>query len=756
MGWRKHLKGGWIFEERHRVALVRLVFVAASMSFAFPAVALSSLPDARVYEQVSPIEKEGYAAVRPGGHDPFTVAIDGEAVAFGSPGTFAGAQSDEGYNAYLARRQADGWVTVPDSIPTTNGHVSSSTEDFAPDLEKSLAFIKMSPNFGRDAEATEAGFALYEPGGDYAELPAGGLKAVTTNPGAEQVINAGGGRLSSDLSHVVFTEVLGTLLPEDTMLEEAQLYAISGVNGSDSHLELIGVDSEDKVLDPYCAVNLGGVGSTFNSIAADGSEIFFTTDVVPSEEKSCSKPATNPEEVFVRLNGEKTIEVSRPPGSPECGLTHMCTGANRNSAMFQGASSDGTRAYFTTSASLVTEDKDMQNDLYMVEIDKEVGKVTVSDPIQVSRDSNVGEAADVQGVVRISDDGSRIYFVARGVLAGANAEGRAAVENADNLYVYNAISHTTVFVADLCSGQDESGSVVDVTNCPSSESDEGLWRREDAREAQATPANGQVLVFSSYGQLTSDDTDSAKDVYRYDTSQGLQRISVGDEGYDSNGNNSMFDAQIARPDFGDGTLVGQDEMRTRAVTENGSEVVFTSAEPLAPGAINGKTNVYEWQNGNVALISSGTSPEADDEPVITPSGHDIFFDTVSGLVPSDTDGLRDVYDARVGGGFPLTSVPPAGCSPASCAPSGNLPPVLAAPGSLGPATGENSPETAVKPKTLTRAQKLTKALRACAKLSKRRRQHCITEAKRTYGGSHTSKKPKSTVRSSSTAGGKKG
>ena len=33
-------------------------------------------------------------------------------------------------------------------------------------------------------------------------------------------------------------------------------------------------------------------------------------------------------------------------------------------------------------------------------------------------------------------DGSHVYFVARGVLAGVNGEGGSPVEGAENLYVY--------------------------------------------------------------------------------------------------------------------------------------------------------------------------------------------------------------------------------------------------------------------------------------------------------------------------------
>ncbi len=56
----------------------------------------------------------------------------------------------------------------------------------------------------------------------------------------------------------------------------------------------------------------------------------------------------------------------------------------------------------------------------------------------------------MQGVVRISEDGSHVYFVARGVLASnANAEGQTAVQGADNLYVSDTGAHETRFVGEL-------------------------------------------------------------------------------------------------------------------------------------------------------------------------------------------------------------------------------------------------------------------------------------------------------------------
>lgn len=103
-----------------------------------------------------------------------------------------------------------------------------------------------------------------------------------------------------------------------------------------------------------------------------------------------------------------------------------------------------------------------------------------------------------------------------------------------------------------------------------------------------------------------------------------------------------------------------------SVTNDGAKVVFTSPLGLTPQALNGRCvreeageckeyaqNVYEYFNGEVSLISDGRAAPAR-EPLglsgIDGSGHDIFFTTMSELIPQDTDQVPDLYDAREGGG----------------------------------------------------------------------------------------------------------
>ena len=421
--------------------------------------------------------------------------------------------------------------------------------------------------------------------------------------------------------------------------------------------------------------------------------------------------------LYVRVDGSETVQLS-------------------GSALFQGASRDGSRVFFSEGG-----------DLYEDEI--EAGEVT----------AHVLVAEGVRGVTRISEDGSRVYFVSGEVLTSSkNGLAQEAVAGADNMYVYDTLTKEMKFVAELCSGMGLSGSVSGVGECPGAGSDAQLWQREDERPAQASGCveegagacePGRYLAFDTYAQLISSgpeaDSDTAVDVYRYDALTGLiRRVSVGVEGYDHNGNDDAFPATIVSPKFFVGSLKAQYELGDRAISERGT-VVFTTQGPLSLDAVNDLQNVYVWHEGggvgSVGMVSSGSSVTSDENPVIDVSGGDVFFQTTAGLVPQDTDGLDDVYDARIDGGFPVALVQAGGCTGAACQGPPSTPQLLAAPASatfsgLGNPSSPG-PEPVVKKKSvvkpLTNAQKLAVALRACKKEAKGRRKGCESRARKRYG-----------------------
>lgn len=132
---------------------------------------------------------------------------------------------------------------------------------------------------------------------------------------------------------------------------------------------------------------------------------------------------------------------------------------------------------------------------------------------------------------------------------------------------------------------------------------------------------------------------------------------------------------------GDATLPGAEpngsaplSYKPRALSANGQRLFFESSDKLVLQDTNEDHDVYEWEaNGEgdcahapgcLNLISSGRSPEGASFLDASADGQDAYFLTDGSLVSSDP-GSIDVYDARVGGGFP-EAVKPIPCVADAC------------------------------------------------------------------------------------------
>jgi hypothetical protein len=709
----------------------------------------SALNPERHYEMVSPVFKGGFGASEIG-----AVSADGNAVGYTSAGAFNGAPSGGVLSMdYLARRGAGGWSSVPLMTPTSL-LPEQGVKDMSPGLD--LVLQTGSPGANSQSSLLEKTSLLLHP----TSLPdtAAGWEVVAELEAVDKKEEGGINYVQSsvDFCHV-FLYSRGVLLAEAS---GGQLYEIDrGCGSAPASVALVGLNNKEKLISGGCRAEAGieelaegdeggqTKSNLFNAISSDGSEVFFTgcTGGTVTE-------GTPQHQLFLRLGGSRTLEVSRPlePGrsfggcAPEVLPGEVvpgevpCQGAlTRASADFTGASRDGSKVYFKTSAPLTATDTDASRDIYLATIGCPAGKPEcqaaareVTSLTQVSRDPN-GGAAEVRGVVRVAPDGQRAYFVAGGDLLSSGQ--RQALEGkgrpvphpgAENLYVYDASAGTTAFVGDLCSGKETSGTVEDI-RCPSTEADTLLWSGGggNAGESQTAGSDGRFLVFASYAQLARDDTNVAKDVYRYDAETGaLERVSTGEDGFDANGNgtNGGLGAQIAEGHYGgngggaSGVLL-QYEMNNRAISEDGSRIVFSSAEPLSPAATNGLVNAYEWHaapdggEGTVSLVSPGNDQQPINFLVMSPSGADIFFVTATGLVPQDTDNDGDVYDARLGGGFSQAPAERRPCEGDACQGPLTNPAPLLVPGSVAQEPGGNfaapAPAATVKAKTIPKCSR---------------------------------------------------
>jgi hypothetical protein len=87
-----------------------------------------------------------------------------------------------------------------------------------------------------------------------------------------------------------------------------------------------------------------------------------------------------------------------------------------------------------------------------------------------------------------------------------------------------------------------------------------------------------------------------------------------------------------------------------------------------------------WAGGG-ALISSGTSADVSAFAGASEDGRDAFFFTRDRLAPLDSDENRDVYDARIGGGFAASREGAGSCSDEECQGQTNPPPAAVPPAS---------------------------------------------------------------------------
>jgi hypothetical protein len=457
--------------------------------------------------------------------------------------------------------------------------------------------------------------------------------------------------------------------------------------------------------------------------------VFFTA--VPNGEQL---PAGQKTTVYARVDGEKTVAVSNPSPSECTGCSLAAKPAQK--AAFQGASADGSKVFFTTAQPLLTSDTDTTNNLYEYEFP------TATEPsrlVEVSKVPTPGAEANVLGVLRNSPDGSHIYFVASGVLTNeTNAEGNPAIAGQPNLYGYDTLTKETKFVATLSAATDNRSCQVASALEPC-ELWGGLTGRDKRRSAQTTP-DGRYLVFSSAAHL-AENTKNSGAAYRYDFKTGeLTWISHAAPG-SKNPNEGKPETVIPPLNAAEyGADAAADDWN-RAISENGEYVVFTTSEKLQADAGEGVTNVYLWHDGKVSMISA----EGGASPAISSSGSDIFFETGTRLVGQDTDVQTDIYDARVGGGFPAPAQP--SCSGDACQGSPSpLPSFGPSASSLFPAGGNPAPpappppphEEKKKPK-LTPAQELAKALAACKHKPKNKRAACESQARRRYAAQELAK-----------------
>jgi hypothetical protein len=577
------------------------------------------LPDCRSYELVSAVDKEG-GDIASFGSINFTqwqnttlnqqAAADGNGAIFTSLSSFGAARGAPPLSEYRASRGAGGWSGQPISLPQEPAHnpieagAVTPFHAFSSDLSVGIA-VHQDPPLAAGAKAHE--YNLYRD-----DLAGGALQLLAP---ANSLTGASFVGASTDFSHIVYQYESGGVYEWSS----GQAIAVSALPDGTTVNGAVGLPSGG---------GFSGSLDVANAVSADGSRVFWSAET-----------GFETGQLYVRLNGVSTVKVSASQRSPSLG---------DGSASFVGAAADGSRVFFTDATALTSDPNDTGGGLY--EFDVASGRLTDLTPD--------GAGPGIVGVLGVSEDGSTVYFVATGGLAGGASVG------ADNLYV--ARGGQVSFIATL-SGADN----VDWS-----------WKNTSPKISFVQPvhtarvsADGGVLAFVSQASLTGYDNTVASgtscgfgsqgeklgvacpEVFLYDA--GTARVSCAS----CNPSGARPLGASSLPPWNNPYAVGLGVVEAPGVTYqsrflsgDGSRLFFDTFDALTPRDVNGRQDVYVYEGGRVYPISSGTG--SDDSTFVDASvdGSDVFFMTRSQLVSQDQDQNVDLYDARVNGGFP--GVPP--------------------------------------------------------------------------------------------------
>jgi len=705
-----------------------------------------TLPDGREWELVSPADKKG-ALIEFLGSSDIQAASDGSAITYRANEPIGeGTQGREDLSQTLSRRGPNGWRTNDlDSVErlaeegTENnyglaGRAALVYQFFTPDLSSAIISPYFPLTTPLSPEATE--YTLYT-----RDIATGGYTPLVTPVNVPPGTKFGGTgeqtkmyflEATPDLRHIIFASPVA-LTPEAT--NGPNLYEWSG-----GRLQLVSASPQGQKLPggELIGPGRGCSASTCmlaHSVSNDGRWVAWTSGNPESQE------------------GVQKV-VGLYVSDMVAGKTVRIGGQDPR---FQSMSSDGSRIFFSERGELYAFDTTTH-----AQVD-----------ITASHGAGEGSAGVKDDVLGISEDGSRVYFVATGVLAPGGHSGE------DNLYVAHGTGDNwaTTYVTTL-SGEDEKDWFAR----------ESIGQDDLARVTSRVSSDGRYLAFMSQRSLTGYDNRDAvsgqpdQEVYLYDAAStrlvcascnptGARPIGV----LDSTNKNLLVDHTAAWTALWSGVnhwIAGNipawnhDEnapvYQPRFLSDSG-RLFFQSADALVPQDTNGLEDVYEYEppgigdctsaspsfadlsGGCVSLISSGTSASESAFFDASESGDDVFFITTSQLSTADYDKSYDIYDAHVcSAEVPCQASPPSPPPPCTSGDSCKAAP-SAQPEIFGPApsatfsgTGNvvaSSSAGVVTNRSLTRAQRLMVAVKACRKKKgRRRRQACERLARRRYAG----------------------
>ena len=571
------------------------------------------LDDCRAYELVSPADAGGYdvqsdvilgqsvLTARPDAPDSVLYSLH-----FGKVPGVLGSPTNYGLDPYVASRSRSGWSTRYVGLPADG---TPATEPFGSPLAgadgdlSAFAFGGSglcSPCF---ADGT-TGIPVHMPDGALAQ----GMKgSLDPGPGATQA-GVVAKRLSDDGSHLVFGST-SKFEPDGNSNGDVTIYDRNLVTGT-TH-----VVSKTPGGSTMTGSGIGELG-----MSADGSRIVVGKVLSSGFYGTYWHPYMNV--------GDSGSTIDLAPGAT--------TGV-----VFNGISADGSKVFFTTRDKLVGGDTDGSTDLYRADVVGGSATLTL-----LSKGSGGGDTDTCEPVESFDSEtwnnlaGSPscdVLAFAGG--AGVSASGTAYFLSPETLDGHGTQDEPNLFVAQP-GGEPK---FVATIEAESEAIHNALFHSQTHTfgDFQTTP-HGKFGVFVSRLPLTGYPNAGHSEIYRYDVAS------------------DQLTCASCAPTRATATSDTELSQSGLNISDDG-RVFFSSSEQLVLRDTNARRDAYEWSDGKIQLVSTGSDPANSGLLSVSADGVNAYFFTRATLVPEDGNGTAmKIYDAREGGGFP-TLPPPVPC-----------------------------------------------------------------------------------------------
>jgi hypothetical protein len=614
---------------------------AASIDHTFETVNTCGLPEGRCFELVSrseagpiaiPGEYYGSAELH------YQVAPGGGAVVYpveaGYPDASRGAEV-----LYRGVHGSDGWLSTQIGIPLTaynehhevgseSGFVRWLSDNLSCGFAESTQRLTEDPTMRQVVEEGGSNLFRINPPGD----PAGPYTAMTTiapnktpqGLEAAYLYTFQGG--SQDCGKFVFTT---TLRYPGVPTGPGRFITYEWDHGTLRSLGVVPGPGGEEV--PVEGPVVGRDRDFQNAVSEDGSRVFFT-----------AYRQTSPDEaeighlgLFVRENGSVTHDVSLSE-----------TETPDTEAEYQWATPDGSRVFFTATAGLTEPSNSEGTDLY--EYNLEAHKLV---------DRSVTPAkggARVAKFVAGATDGSRVFFTSRNQLVPGSGRTLAQNEKANTYSIY---------------GEDESGQITYVGAIGGGLEEVNLTTLSEEPEwtSQAS-ADGRYLLFQSKLNLTGYESGEKNEAYLYDASEGSHGTICISCRRDGSPSVQVYNYSVLPRGQG----LGNERRQPQFLIDPGGvpRIFFSSPDALAPNAVEGQNNIYEWVNDQVFRLAG--APAGTQVPAFggyystfagaSASGGDVYLSSPENLSWEDGDQRISMFDARIGAGSPPPAPPAEPCA----------------------------------------------------------------------------------------------